>query len=172
MLVPTTNSAYNEYSTTRSNLAIAQNSLLGLNGTHNGLSLAVHPAMPEVQSLYNSGRLSFVSNVGTLIEPISRAAYENGSANLPLGLYSHSDQIQQWQTSIPQSRTAIGWGGRMADMLSSMNSNQNISMNVSLSGTNVFQAGNNVVEYTIENSGTGSIGLAGSEDMDLSLIHI
>ncbi|MFK7982778.1 MAG: hypothetical protein AB8G86_22550, partial [Saprospiraceae bacterium] len=39
-------------------------------------------------------------------------------------------------------------------------------MNISLSGTNVFQAGNNVVEYTINPSGTGSIGLTGSEDMD------
>lgn len=166
MLVPTTNSAYNEYAVTRSNLALAQNSLLGLNGTTGGQTYGIHPAMPEVQTLYNSGRLGFISNVGTLINPITKTQYENQSANLPLGLFSHADQIQQWQTSIPQSRTAVGWGGRMADILSSMNSNQNISMNISLSGTNVFQAGNNVVEYTINPSGTGSIGLRNDDEAD------
>ncbi len=166
MLIPTANSSYNNYAATRTNLAIAKNSVLGLNGTTGGQTYGVHPAMPEVQALYNSGRLGFISNVGTLVNPISKTQYENQSANLPLGLFSHADQIQQWQTSIPQSRTAIGWGGRMADILSSMNSNQNISMNISLSGTNVFQAGNNIVEYTIEPSGTGSIGLAGNEEMD------
>lgn len=162
MLVPTENNAYNDYANTRSNLALAQNSLLGLTPTGGSqIPLGVHPAMPEVQQLFNSGRLAFVSNVGTLVEPTTLAQFNNGSANLPLGLFSHADQIQQWQTSVPQNRSALGWGGRMADILQGMNNNQNISMSISLSGRNVFQAGNSTSEYTIRPTGTGSIGIEG-----------
>ena len=77
----------------------------------------------------------------------------------PLGLFSHSDQQQQWQTGKPHERTNIGWGGRIADLLKSSNSNQNISMNISLLGNNVFQRGNEVIPYSISNQ--GSIGING-----------
>ncbi|MEM8927586.1 MAG: DUF1501 domain-containing protein [Bacteroidota bacterium] len=162
MLVPTENSSYNAYATTRSNLALAQNTLLGLTPTAGSqIPLGVHPAMPEVQQLFNNGNLAFVANIGTLVEPTTLAQYNNGSANLPLGLFSHADQIQQWQTSVPNSRSAQGWGGRMADILQAMNNNQNISMSISLSGRNVFQSGNSTAEYTIRNQGAGSIGITG-----------
>ncbi len=160
MLVPNSNTAYNEYAAARSNLALSHGSLLPLNYTDvKGKSFGLHPSMPEVQQLFNNGKLSFISNVGTLTEPITKAQYLNNSVRVPIGLFSHADQIQQWQTSLPQSRSARGWGGKMADILSSMNDNQNISMNVSLSGTNVFQAGNNTIEYAITNSKNGSVGI-------------
>ncbi|MDG2449629.1 MAG: DUF1501 domain-containing protein [Saprospiraceae bacterium] len=173
MLVPTDNSAYNAYSTTRSNQALTQNSLLGLTHLTGGMpSLGVHPSMPEVQQLYNSGSLAFLSNVGTLVEPTSKAQFENESVSLPLGLFSHADQIQQWQTSVPQTRSSSGWGGRMSDILQSMNNNQNISMNISLSGRNIFQSGNQSSEYTINPSGTGSIGIEGyNGDSALDMIR-
>lgn len=162
MLVPSSGSAYTEYSQTRTNLALAQNSLLPITpNTYNVQELGIHPAMTEVQQLFNQNKLSFISNVGTLVQPTTKTQYLNGSVSLPLGLYSHADQIQQWQTSIPHARSATGWGGRLADIMQSMNSNQNISMNVSLSGKNVFQAGNQTAEYTIKSTGTGSIGIDG-----------
>jgi uncharacterized protein (DUF1501 family) len=168
MLVPTSNNAYNTYSTTRSNQALAQNSLLGLSHLAGGMpSLGVHPSMPEVQNMYNSGRLAFISNVGTLVEPTTKTQFENGGVTLPLGLFSHADQIQQWQTSVPQTRSSSGWGGRMADILQSMNNNQNISMNISLSGRNFFQSGNQSSEYTINPTGTGSIGIEGYNGDDM-----
>lgn len=159
MLMPANGTAYNDYATTRSNLAIAQNTILPLNGTHNGQTLGVHPTMPEVQSLYNSGKLAFVSNVGTLVEPVTLPAFNNGSAKLPAGLFSHADQIMHWQTSVPDQRSALGWGGRVADILQSCNTSDQISMNISLSGTNTFQSGAQTVSYEIENSGNGSIAL-------------
>ncbi|QTN39830.1 DUF1501 domain-containing protein [Cryomorphaceae bacterium] len=167
MLVPTDNPAYQAYAHTRSNQALALNSLLSLNPLGgNSPALGIHPAMIEVQQLFNSGKLAFISNVGTLVEPTTLSQFLNGSAQMPLGLFSHADQIQQWQTSVPQSRGALGWGGRLADMLQSMNQNQNISMNISLSGRNVFQAGNATTEYTITNSGTGSVGIEGYNGPD------
>lgn len=160
MLVPRNGSHYNEYATTRSNLALPQGELLPLNFMDlNGKQFGVHPSMPEVQSLFNSGKLSFVSNVGTLVEPTTMNQFQNGTTKLPLGLLSHSDQIQQWQTSIPQTRSSKGWGGRIADILHAGNTNQDISMNISLSGTNFFQIGNNTNEYAIRASANGSVGI-------------
>ncbi|MGB1252759.1 MAG: DUF1501 domain-containing protein [Candidatus Promineifilaceae bacterium] len=162
MLVPTSSGEYATYQTTRADLALAQGSILPLNGTTNdGRTFGVHPSMPEVQKLYNDGDLAFVANVGTLVEPTTKDSYESGIAKLPVGLFSHIDQIAHWQTSVPDKRIGFGWGGRTADLLKSLNSNQNISMNISLSGTNTFQAGRSVVEYAIESQGNGSIGIKG-----------
>ncbi|MEM7128016.1 MAG: DUF1501 domain-containing protein [Chloroflexota bacterium] len=167
MLVPAGNTEYAEYQTVRSDLALAQGTLLPLNGrTADGRAFGVHPSMPEVQQLYNDGNLAFVSNVGTLVEPTTKQTFENGVAKLPVGLFSHIDQIAHWQTSVPDKRTSIGWGGRTADLLTSLNSNQNISMNISLSGTNTFQSGTTVVDYAIEATGNGSLGLYGFDNPD------
>lgn len=173
MLVPRNGDYYTEYSNTRSNLALSQGDLLPINFTDsNGKQFGLHPSMPEVQTLFNNNKLSFVSNVGTLVEPMTKTQYLNGSVPVPLGLLSHADQIQQWQTSIPQTRSSKGWGGRMADILHAGNGNQNISMNISLSGTNIFQVGNNATAYAIRASAGGSVGinvLEGTTTLDRAL---
>ncbi|HMU03929.1 MAG TPA: DUF1501 domain-containing protein, partial [Saprospiraceae bacterium] len=87
---------------------------------------------------------------------------------IPLGLYSHADQAMHWQTGIPQQRTAQGWGGKMADLLYSANTNQTISMNISLSGSNIFQTGNNSVEYTLHPT-EGSLGIYDYNNTDWAL---
>jgi uncharacterized protein (DUF1501 family) len=108
--------------------------------------------MMGVRNLFNSGKLAFMGNVGTLVEPLAnRTEYNNALKRKPMGLYSHSDQQMQWQTSVPQTRDALGVGGRMADLLNAANANPNISMNVSLAGKNNFQRGQNVGEYAIRN---------------------
>ena len=157
MLVPRGASEYSEYQRVRSNLALAQNSLQALQGTHSGKQLGLHAGMPELAELFNSGDAAFIANVGTLVEPTTLSRYNSGSAQLPLGLFSHADQIMHWQTSVPDSRSARGWGGRVADILHSVNPNQRISMNISLGGTNTFQSGNQTVSYEIRPSGNGAV---------------
>jgi uncharacterized protein (DUF1501 family) len=163
MLVPTDTANYNEYAATRSTLALpnvgATNGLganigvLPINFTKNGRTWGVHPGMTRVRDLFNNEKLSFISNIGTLIEPVlTKQQYDSGLKKIPLGLYSHSDQIMQWQTSVPQNRNATGFAGRMADLLSDMNTVQKISMNISLAGTNRFQAGQETFEFTVSNN--------------------
>lgn len=167
MLVPTDNAGYQQYAGVRGNLALPQQQLLGLNSAENsGKTLGLHPAFTGLQNLYNQGQVAFLSNVGTLVEPTSPSAFANGSVRLPDGLQSHSDQISQWQTSLPDTRSATGWGGRMADLLRQLNSNQNISMNISLSGNNLFQSGRSVSDYSIVPNGSGTVDLftAGQDD--------
>lgn len=160
MLIPKGDNEYNEYATTRSNLAIPQNDILQINpNTSDGRVFGLHPTMPDMQQLFESGNLAFLSNVGTLVEPSSKTDILNGIVKTPLGLFSHADQQQQWQTGRPHERTNTGWGGRIADLVQSMNSNQNISMNISLRGSNIFQRGDQIIPYAISND--GSIGING-----------
>ena len=160
MLMPKGNTEYNEYAITRSNLAIDQNEILQINPfTSDGRSFGLHPAMSDMQQLFDNENLAFLCNVGTLIEPSTKSDIQNKVVKTPLGLFSHSDQQQQWQTGKPHERSNIGWGGRIADLLQSTNSNENISMNISLLGNNIFQRGDQVIPYTISNQ--GSIGING-----------
>ena len=160
MLMPKGDTEYSEYATTRSNLAIPQNDIIQINpNTTDGRTFGLHPAMPDVQQLFESGDLGFLCNVGTLIEPSTKTDIIDGVVQTPLGLFSHSDQIQQWQTGRPHERTNVGWGGRIADLVQSMNSNTNISMNISLQGSNVFQRGDQIIPYAI--SPYGSVGING-----------
>ena len=161
MLVPTDSEGYGAYQKARSDLALIQESLLPLNGSANGKTFGLHSAMKEVQEIYNAGELSFVSNVGTLAEPTDLKGFENGSAKLPLGLFSHSDQIMHWQTSVPDARAPYGWAGRMGDLLNSAYNKSAVSMNISLSGSNFFQAGERSVSYEVSPNGNGSIQLNG-----------
>lgn len=165
MVVPTTTEPYNDYSTSRSNVALTSGELLPLNYTDpDGINYGLHPAMPEVANLFNDGKAAFLANIGTLIEPVTKTQVLNGTAPLPLGLQSHADQARHWQTSLPQNRHAKGWGGKVADILAAGNSNQDISMNLSLSGTNLWQAGETVDEFTITPQGSVGISVLGGTD--------
>jgi uncharacterized protein (DUF1501 family) len=165
MLVPSDSAQYAEYAAIRADLALPQSSLLPLSlSDTGGRAFGLHPGMGALQQLVNDGDAALVANVGTLLEPFDAGAVENGTARLPVGLFSHADQINQWQTAIADGRTSRGWGGRLGDLLQGANLANGVSMNISLSGTNVFQSGNDVVGYAIESSGNGAANINGYGD--------
>ena len=129
VIVPHDNSGYASYAAARGILSIPQASLLPLtlqNG--DGRDFGFHPNLVELQTLFNQGKLGLVSNVGTLVAPVTRAQYLAGGAAVPPQLFSHADQSVQWQTSVPDVISKTGWGGRMADMLQSLNAGSKISL--------------------------------------------
>ena len=144
-------SAYAEYAASRANLALAHETLHQITPLNTpGRTFGLHPSMPQLAALFEAGKAAFVANVGTLIEPVqNRAQVAAATKRLPLGLYSHSDQIEQWQTSVPHSRSGVGWAGRMMDLLKDINANQAVSMNISMDGSNVFQTGTTGAEYAV-----------------------
>ena len=165
MIMPTVASEYNNYSAIRTPvLAIPQNTLLPLKQSDgitdymdpDGHSFGFHPACPELQQLFNSGKLAVLMNAGTLVMPITRAQYQSGGSRPPQ-LFSHADQVTQWQTSVPDAPALTGWGGRCADLLNSVNPNAQISLSVSLAGANTFEVGNIVSQYAVSTSGAISL---------------
>lgn len=159
MLVPRDLTAYSDYARDRGILALPRESLLPLNiPGDDGREFGLHPAMAPLQSLFNNGNLAIICNVGTLVAPLTKAEYLSGGAAVPPYLFSHNDQQVQWQTSLPDSPKKTGWGGRMADLLQSLNSGSQVSMNISIAGANFFQVGEEVVQYHV--TPQGSIGLS------------
>lgn len=160
VLVPRGPAEHTVYSEVRGGIALPQSSLLPINPTVSpGLALGLHPGLTGIQTLFESGKAAFVANVGTLVERVTKNDYDNDLKRLPLNLYSHSDQIEQWQTSMTDVRSAKGWAGRAADLLHDTNGNNSVSMNISLTGSNIWQSGENTLEYTV--STDGAVGLEG-----------
>jgi len=163
MLVPRDAAGYATYSTSRSGLALPQANLLQLSPSvppSGGGSYGLHPGMQGLQSLFNTGKAAILANVGPLQYPITKAQYQAGSVPVPAQLFSHSDQQVQWQNSVPDKPSTTGWGGRLADLVNAFNSNNEISMSISLAGKNYFQVGRVVNQYSV---GTGgAVTLSGS----------
>ena len=116
MVVPTSATEYNAYSSVRgsSGLAIPQANLLPITPLGLNSPFGLHPNLPELQALFSQQKLSVVCNVGPLVQPLTRQQYQGGAPR-PYQLFSHSDQIAQWQTAIADRVGQTGWGGRVAD---------------------------------------------------------
>ncbi len=154
MVIPR-DGGYAAYAAARGPLALPSASLLPitpLNG--DGRLWGLHPSLTNLRNLFNQGRAALVANVGPLVAPVTKTAYDNGTALLPPQLFSHSDQTLHWQTGIPDQAPRTGWGGRIADMVECMNGAHDISMSISLDGSNTFQVGNLVTQYQVSSGGT------------------
>lgn len=151
MLSPYGGTPYTEYLASRADLALPTSQQIHITPDNTpGRTFGVHHRMPNLAARFTAGDAAFVANVGTLIEPVqTRLQVAQNRKRLPLGLYSHSDQIEQWQTSVPHARSGIGWAGRMADLLKDLNADPRVSMNISFDGSNVWQTGQSVAEYAV-----------------------
>jgi uncharacterized protein (DUF1501 family) len=105
--------------------------------------------MPEMKALFDRGKLAVVCNAGPLVEPLTRTTYRNGSGRRPLQLFSHSDQVALWQTSIADAVSQTGWGGRMADRMAALNHPSTFSHSISIAGVNTFLTGNSTRQLAI-----------------------
>src|SRR5215475_9404228 len=159
LIVPTIPAEYADYSTIRSDvlalpLSGAPNVVLPISPLNNdGHEYGLHPACPELATLFGEGKLAMLFNTGTLVYPLTRAQYQSGAIAKPPQLFSHSDQVTQWQTSIPDRAPLTGWGGRCADLLAGLQPDAPISLCVTLSGANTFEVGNIVSQYSVSTSG-------------------
>ncbi|MDB4669559.1 DUF1501 domain-containing protein [bacterium] len=155
MLLPSSGDGYVQYLESRQNLALGEDEILDLgHALPDGRTMGIHSSMPGLSSLFQNGNAAFVANVGSLVEPVTLSEIREGAADLPLGLFSHSDQQKHWQTALPTDRNALnGFAGRLADSLQDLNTVSGTSMNISLSGQNIFQTGNQVLPFTVGPSG-------------------
>jgi uncharacterized protein (DUF1501 family) len=134
---------YATYAAVRHNtgLALPQSSLLPIKVPSLGSQLAFHPSLTGLHNLWGQGKVAVVCNVGPLLEPTASTAYRNGTAQVPLNLFSHADQQNQWQTSVANETNTRGWGGRMADKMAQWNTST-LPVVLSVAGTPIFMTGN------------------------------
>ncbi len=123
-------------------------------------TFGLHPQMSAMKDMFNAGELALVANVGTLVQPgITRSNYPTSAR--PPQLFSHSDQVTQWQSSVPDRPFTSGWGGRIADYLDPLHNpgSGNASMSISIAGVNSFQvsASGAVTPYVMRSSGVVSL---------------
>lgn len=182
MLVPFDTAGYAAYASAagRGALALQRSQLLGIAPkTTDGREWALHASLNAdvagtnttgLKSLFDEGKMALVGNVGTLVVPTTKQQYTARSVPLPPQLFSHNDQQVEWQSSVPDKPFSTGWGGRLADLTNAFNSNNSVSMSISLNGQNSFQVGKNVVQFAVNPS--GAISLSGSSTSTTSVAGI
>lgn len=141
--VPLDTSGYQQYASSRGELALPEGSLLPVATRSGALPYGFHAQLPGLRDLFNHGRLAMLANVGTLEAPISRDQYLTKTAGVPQNLFSHSDQVRQWQSSQASrlSSSLSGWGGLMADALLDRNSAAIYPSVTSMAGTSLYCEG-------------------------------
>lgn len=150
MVVPRSGAEYNVYAASRQNLAIDQSALLAINPlTPDGAQYGLHPSMGGLQSLFESNRVAVVSNVGPLLEPATREQILSGSVALPPQLFSHNDQQDQWHSLKGNRQSKTGWAGRVADLIRTNVSGQQMATNASLFGNSLFQSAEQTIAYVM-----------------------
>jgi uncharacterized protein (DUF1501 family) len=97
-------------------LALARDSLKPLTGNHLGHTLGFSPASSPFTELFSQKKLAVISNVGSLVKPITINQIRDKSAALPPFLGSHTEQ-EQWVQGWLGDKDISGWAGRAFDLL-------------------------------------------------------
>ncbi len=159
-------SNYGVYSAARNTqgLALAQNTLLPISVPRiNNLTYGLNPNLGVVtgginngiHELWASGKMAIATNVGTLVRPMTRTQYQNGTVPRPFQLFSHSDQVSQYQAGRSDAFSFTGWGGRISDRRTLLdNPSGLIPMITSINGAQLFTAGQTTLPLAIANAGT------------------
>jgi len=155
-LPPYDQASYNLYAAARQNLAHPRDTLAAtlLNPTAalaGGRQYALSPTMAPLLPIFDAGRMAVVLNVGTLVQPTTKAQYTANSVRLPPKLFSHNDQQSYWQASNPEGATS-GWGGRLGDLLQSGNGTSTLTC-INASGNAVFLTGRTAIQYSVGTTG-------------------
>jgi uncharacterized protein (DUF1501 family) len=158
-IVPMDDASYKAYQAARGSLGIPASALTQVQSAA-GAPYGFFSPLAEVAGMFSSKELAVVANVGSLVQPLTRAQYQAALAPIPNNLFSHADQQQQWQTSIAQGNSPTGWGGRVADYVKAqgLNSSQFPTF-LSVAGNTLEGAGAKTQMLAI--SPGGSLELAG-----------
>ena len=151
--------SFSAFTTARSGapgLAYNQTDLLpiALKTPQGGRTFALNPHLGGVQNLFNAGRAAIIANTGTLVAPTTKAQIQANSVPLPASLYSHFDQTAAWQAITASGGSAVhtGWGGAMADLISSMNTNSAFTC-ISTAGIALFLSGQTSFQLNVTSAG-------------------
>jgi uncharacterized protein (DUF1501 family) len=107
------------------------------------LQYALAPELAPLLPLFNTQQLAVLLNVGTLVQPTTKAQ--------DVALFSHNDQQSVWQSSAPEGATS-GWGGRTGDLFATGNGSATFTC-VNVADNVVFLSGRSAVQYQVSPRG-------------------
>ena len=151
LVVPIDAAGYAQYTAVRtvaSGVNLAQAELLPIQPASSPTPYGLHPDLSDIQPLFAQRKLAILANVGPLNEPTTKANY---FPTRPDNLFSHSDQQNQWQSSVSAGVSRTGWGGRIADATAGLNAS--FPVVTSIAGTSLFMAGNSTSPLALPSSG-------------------
>jgi uncharacterized protein (DUF1501 family) len=147
LIVPMDTASFDAYTSIRKTLALPASSLLQVSAGN--AAYGFHGKLPELQKLFQANTLAVVTNVGTLVQPLTRALYLANQALAPSNLFSHADQQMQWQTTVSRGASSTGWGGRLADAMSTMNPPNSLPSFISMAGNSLLGTGAETQPFSI-----------------------
>lgn len=155
-VVPYDVTGHEAYRVLRPTVAIGRDALAGTAlvptaALPDGRQYALAPGLAPLVPIFDAGQMSVLLNVGTLVQPTTKAQYAARSVRLPPKLFSHNDQQSYWQSSLPEG-ARTGWGGRIGDLFASGNGNATFTC-ISVSGNAVYLTGQNAVQYQVGSGG-------------------
>ncbi len=156
LIVPMETADYNQYFMGRGgvdSIAIPQAQLLPIKPKALNRNYGLHPAMGGLKTLFDDNKMAVMCNVGTLVEPLTKAEYSAATKARPEQLFSHSDQTLQWQTSVSKGIQRTGWGGRLADVVGPTNGT-NFPMITSIAGSAIYLNGDTPRVIAIPSTGS------------------
>ena len=132
LLIPTSEAEYTTYKELRQHLATPQPDLISLGDGQYGT-----PNYCEnMVNLYESEKLGWVSNVGPLRYPTTKAMIQSNDKVMPLFVGSHNSQTVLWQSASTNPSAREGWGAKMLDLLNQPATV--VSPNISLNRSQLF----------------------------------
>jgi len=151
LVVPMDSAGYAQYSAVRpaaSGVNLTQAELLAIQPANTATPFGLHPELSDIHPLFAQGKLAILANVGPLNEPTTKANY---FSKRPDNLFSHSDQQNQWQSSVSSGPSRSGWGGRLGDQMAGLNAA--FPVVTSIAGSSLFTAGNASSPLALPSSG-------------------
>jgi uncharacterized protein (DUF1501 family) len=155
-VTPYDQASYNEYQRLRTALAYGRDALTPtlLNPTvalPGGRQYALGPNMASLMPVFDAGKLAVMLNLGTLVQPTTKAQYNARNVPLPPKLFSHNDQQSYFQASSPEGATS-GWGGRLGDLFQAGNGSAALTC-INAAGSAVYLTGRAAVQYAVTSNG-------------------
>ena len=155
-LVPYDQPRYDLYARLRQTVALHRDSLGATLLTPSaplagGGQYALHPALAPLMPIWNTGQLAAVLNVGTLVQPTTKAQWLARSVAIPPKLFSHNDQQSYWLAAAPEGANS-GWGGRIGDLLQSGNGIASLTC-INPGDNTVFLSGKTAIQFALTTNG-------------------
>ena len=106
LIVPSSGTPHERYKNIRQHLAYEQEELIEF-----GLAGYGAPEFCQnMANLYQSGKLAWVGNVGTLRQPTTKAMIERNGNVMPIFIGSHNSQVILAQSASMDPNARNGWG--------------------------------------------------------------